>query len=84
MTINRFVLKGDLNGKIVVVRFFFFVGYTYLSARNLEIVCSIFVWLLEPLHKNCTKYARVRNLIDRAAALKRKSYKGISSSVRGG
>ena len=27
MTINIFVLKGDLNGKIVVVRFFF-VGYT--------------------------------------------------------
>ena len=27
MTINLFVLRGDLNGKIVVVRFFFFVGY---------------------------------------------------------
>ena len=27
MTIYVFVLKGDLNGKIVVVRFFFFVGY---------------------------------------------------------
>ena len=30
MTINIFVLKGDLNGKIVVVRFFFFVGYIYI------------------------------------------------------
>ena len=30
MTINIFVLKGDLNGKIVVVRFFF-VGYIYIS-----------------------------------------------------
>ena len=29
MTINIFVLKGDLNGKIVVVRFFFF-GYSKL------------------------------------------------------
>ena len=27
MTINIFILKGDLNGKIVVVRFFFFVAY---------------------------------------------------------
>ena len=27
MTINISVLKGDLNGKFVVVRFFFFVGY---------------------------------------------------------
>ena len=26
MTINIFVLKGDLNGKIVVVRFFFLLG----------------------------------------------------------
>ena len=25
MTINIFVLKGDLNGKIIVERFFFFV-----------------------------------------------------------
>ena len=28
MTINIFVFKGDLNGKIVVVRFFF-VGYIF-------------------------------------------------------
>ena len=28
MKINFFVLKGELNGKIVVVRFFFFVGYS--------------------------------------------------------
>ena len=26
MTINIYVLKGDLNGKIVVVRFFFLSG----------------------------------------------------------
>ena len=30
MTINIFVLKGDLNGKIVVVRFFF-VGYIIVA-----------------------------------------------------
>ena len=30
MTIDIFVLKGDLNVKIVVVRFFFFVGYTFI------------------------------------------------------
>ena len=30
MTINIFVLKGDLNGKIVVVRFFF-VGYIIVT-----------------------------------------------------
>ena len=33
MTINIFVLKGDLNGKIVVVRFFF-VGYIKIVASN--------------------------------------------------
>ena len=38
MTIDIFVLKGDLNGKIVVVRFFF-VGYMYSSGT----VNSIFV-----------------------------------------
>ena len=27
MTRNIFILQGELNGKIVVVRFFFFVGY---------------------------------------------------------
>ena len=26
MTINIFILKGDLNGKIIVVRFFFLPG----------------------------------------------------------
>ena len=30
MTINIFVLKGDLNGKIVVVRFFFCRVYDYI------------------------------------------------------
>ena len=39
MTINIFVLKGDLNGKIVVVRFFFCRVYEntqlFLQVRNL-------------------------------------------------
>ena len=42
MTINIFVIKGDLNGKIVVVRFFFFVGYrlSFESSNNmLDIAC---------------------------------------------
>ena len=35
MTINIFVLKGELNGKIVVVRFFF-CGYMYKNdTKNL-------------------------------------------------
>ena len=38
MTINIFVLKGDLNGKIVVVRFFFCRVY-FVSAL------TIFIWL---------------------------------------
>ena len=31
MTINIFVLKGDLNGEIVVVRFFFYRVYDLIS-----------------------------------------------------
>ena len=35
MLINSFVIKGDLNGKIVVVRFFFVVGYkSYGCVKN--------------------------------------------------
>ena len=34
MKINIFVLKGDLNGKIVVVRFFFCRVYTLTFLRN--------------------------------------------------
>ena len=34
MTIIIFVLKGDLNGKIVAVRFFFFVGYMFKSTST--------------------------------------------------
>ena len=33
MTINIFILKGDLNGKIVVVRFFFLLSI--LDIKNL-------------------------------------------------
>ena len=36
MTINIIVLKGDLNGKIVVVRFFF-VGYIFQNQQIAEI-----------------------------------------------
>ena len=36
MTINIFVFKGDLNGKIVVVRFFFLSGiYNFLQDQEL-------------------------------------------------
>ena len=34
MTINIIVLKGDLNGKIVVVRFFFLSGIVSLTSLN--------------------------------------------------
>ena len=36
MTINSFVLKGDLNGKIVVVRFFFCWVYILVETIPLE------------------------------------------------
>ena len=39
MTINIFVLKGDLNGKIVVVRFFFCPVYT-VSGQCCQIITS--------------------------------------------
>ena len=45
MTINIFVLKGDLNGKIVVVRFFF-VGY-----RNYPLNQYNFVMTPKNIHK---------------------------------
>ena len=44
MTINIFVLKGDLNWKIVVVRFFFFVGYIIPS--HFIIVPYFTLWML--------------------------------------
>ena len=37
MTINIFVLKGDLNGKIVVVRFFFLSGIYNLRTEGLRV-----------------------------------------------
>ena len=37
MTINIFVLKGDLNGKIVVVRFFFCRVYEQDRLRKFKI-----------------------------------------------
>ena len=37
MTINIFVLKGDLNGKIVVVRFFFCWVYISVDLVHHEI-----------------------------------------------
>ena len=40
MTINIFVLKRDLNGKIVVVRFFFFVGYITVYSYGFGISVS--------------------------------------------
>ena len=49
MTINIFVLKGDLNGKIVVVRFFFcrvyygnFIDLMVPVARGL--IRSVIIW----------------------------------------
>ena len=36
MTINIFVLKGDLNGKIVVVRFFFCRVYEWRGYRHFD------------------------------------------------
>ena len=41
MTINIFVLKGDLNGKIVVVRFFFCWVYVYTSGLSILMHCVI-------------------------------------------
>ena len=41
MTIYIFVLKGELNGKIVVVRFFFLLGIYFVSA--LQHLYNIFV-----------------------------------------
>ena len=37
MTINIFVLKGDLNGKIVVVRFFFWRVYVQCQVDLIKI-----------------------------------------------
>ena len=37
MTINNFILKGDLNGKIVVVRFFFCRVYMDLVVKKLVV-----------------------------------------------
>ena len=41
MTINIFVLKGDLNGKIVVVRFFF--CRVYIHEYSNEIICIFII-----------------------------------------
>ena len=50
MTINIYVLKGDLNGKIVVVRFFFCRVY------------QKFVWYLSVLVSNTLKKSLSKSL----------------------
>ena len=40
MTINIFVLKGDLYGKIVVVRFFFFFFFFFFFLRGGGGICN--------------------------------------------
>ena len=40
MTINIFVLKGDINGKIIVVRFFFCRVYIK-KAKNIKSVSKV-------------------------------------------
>ena len=42
MTINIFALKGDLNEKIAVVRFFF--CRVYLSSDTQAIIYMIIIW----------------------------------------
>ena len=44
MTINIFVLKGDLNGKIVVVRFFFCRVYVYEIKMGWDIFFILSNW----------------------------------------
>ena len=41
MTINIFVLNGDLNGKIVVVRFFFLSGIVYMAVKKGTVLVNI-------------------------------------------
>ena len=43
MTINIFVSKGDLNGKIVVVRFFFFLSGLYKIGKLVH-NCTYFLF----------------------------------------
>ena len=52
MTINIFVLKGDLNGKIVVSRFFFFVGYNIEPRHEIfnNVVCATIKASDQPAH----------------------------------
>ena len=46
MTINIFVLKGDLNGKIVVVRFFFCRVYnSVLIAFSLTVKAATLIFI---------------------------------------
>ena len=43
MTINIFVLKGDLNGKIVVVRFFFLLGIDTMADFGGYILSTVII-----------------------------------------
>ena len=43
MTINFFVLKGELNGKIVVLRFFFFCWVYYVCIYSRETINQVFI-----------------------------------------
>ena len=45
MTIYIFILKGDLNGEIVVVRFFFCRVYDFESGKNILDVCDTMMHL---------------------------------------
>ena len=47
MTINIFVLKGDLNGKIVVVRLFVFFCRVYYSVTSESVYYFDFCGLLK-------------------------------------
>ena len=49
MTINIFVLKGDLNGKIVVVRFFFLLGIVHLLPRASSNLRDVFLWFIHAI-----------------------------------
>ena len=57
MTINIFVLKGDLNGKIVVVRFFFCQVYI----PNLHIILDL-IWLATEEFATNIVFGRIKNM----------------------
>ena len=42
MKINIFVFKGDLNGKIVVVHFFFLSGIYQVYVQRIAVPCLLF------------------------------------------